>query len=128
MALVQIMGTDEGLGDGEVWPTILKPTAPAAPATSGGFFGNILGAIGKAGNWFQQNSTGLTQVLNAAGQLKAGTKAQAQQVDTAWDRNIRQTPPYQDPSWIPGIPNGAVIAGGVALGLVLFLVMKKKDQ
>lgn len=126
MSLIQIMGTDEGLGD--AWPVPLVPTTQkAAPPSSGGFLSNILGAIGKAGTWFEKNSSGVTQVLDAAGRLRAKSKQQAADVENAWARNIQQMPPMEPPSWIPGVPNGLLIAGGaIGLGLLWFLVKKKE--
>lgn len=101
----------------------LKPSG----SSSGGFFSSLTKGIGNVGNWFSSNSQGVVQVLDAAGRLKSGAKAQTTSINDAYYRNIVNTPPrsWFDDEMIPGLKNSAlvVIAGGLAVGL--FLMSRK---
>jgi hypothetical protein len=103
---------------------------PSAPA-SGGLFSNLIKGIGNVGNWFSQNSGNVVQVLDAAGRLKQGAKAQADLVNDAYYRNILNTPA---PSWfeqesIPGLKNSmALMLVAVVVGGYVFMSRKGAQQ
>lgn len=105
----------------------LIPSAPAA----GGLFSKLINGIGNVGNWFTQNSGNVVQVLDAAGRLKQGAKAQAGLVNDAYTRNILNTPP---PSWfeqetIPGLKNSmALVLVALAVGGYVFMSRKGAPQ
>lgn len=101
----------------------LPPSAPA----SGGLFANILKGLGNVGNWFTQNSQNVVQVLDAAGRLKQGARAQALDVNDAYMRNILNTPPpsWMDQETIPGLKNSVLlILAALAVGGVVLMSRK----
>lgn len=108
----------------------------------------VLSGFGDASLPVQTQSTGLlpsflntitnvsgqvVSALTAVGQAKAAlrdvkrkTKYQFNDVAAAWDKNINKTPDLPGSTWIPGIPNGAVIGAGV--GLVLLVVLMNRSR
>ncbi|HZU52933.1 MAG TPA: hypothetical protein VFF77_03500 [Holophagaceae bacterium] len=52
-------------------------------------FGSVFSAIGTAGTWVSNNSQAITNILDAAGRLKAQTAMAKAQAQAAYDFNIK---------------------------------------
>lgn len=55
----------------------------------GDVFGTVFNAIGSAGSWVASNSTAISNILDAAGRLKAQAALAKAQTQAAYDYNIK---------------------------------------
>lgn len=75
---------------------------PSAPDTLnqlaglGDFFGTVFNGIASAGNWVSNNSTAITNIIDAAGRLKAQTAAAKAGIQSSYNAGFVQ----------PSVPQG----------------------
>ena len=103
------------------------PVVTVKPASSGNWLDKALIYADKAVSFVDRNATKAVNLMDKFGQVKGKTKAAAYRVDDSYRRNVIQTPRYEGEDWVPGLPNIALIAGGIGLVVVMGLVMKRSN-
>ena len=112
MSAIQVLS---GFGDASL------PVAVAPQST--GLLPSFLNTLTNVSGQVVAALTAVGQAKAALRDVKRKTKGQFNLVSQAWDQNISHTP---SSTWIPGIPNGAVIGAGA--GLVLLLVLMNRSR
>lgn len=115
MSVIQVLS---GFGDASL------PVAVAPQST--GLLPSFLNTLTNVSGQVVSALTAVGQAKAALRDVKRKTKGQFNDVAAAWDKNINKTPDLPGSTWIPGIPNGAVIGAGV--GLVLLVVLMNRSR